>query len=394
MECRIMNKLVSMVLLATGLSLAANVVTYTATSKVSQKDADKKALEGVALQIGAQVKSSFETQTVEKADGSIERTADSRKSVSTNILLKGAKLQPGPKTNGMFQTTVTVDLDQLASKMLLDLQQLKSSMKTKDSLIRLDMLDRDYRKMESDMIQLEKLAVSYNDQLENLSFVQKVPQDLRLETTLGELTEFLISSMQTVKIEAEIQKGTLQVSVSDFAGPIANFPVVLTQDKKDLASRKTNAEGVAAFPMKEVTKHKPSGEVTVHADMNFKFVRQSALLNKTVSYGAQKTGASYRLNCSGEVAECGALQKFLIDAGLSIVDKPQLPELVATLEFSDKPNSSRTLVTSRATIKLRQGNSEMVEQPQGVGREAESAHVKAISKLPATRVINTFASGK
>ena len=389
-----MNKLVSMVLLATGLSLAANVVTYTATSKVSQKDADKKALEGVALQIGAQVKSSFETQTVEKADGSIERTADSRKSVSTNILLKGAKLQPGPKTNGMFQTTVTVDLDQLASKMLLDLQQIKSSMKTKDSLIRLDMLDRDYRKMESAMIQLEKLAVSYNDQLENLSFVQKVPQDLRLETTLGELTEFLISSMQTVKIEAEIQKGTLQVSVSDFAGPIANFPVVLTQDKKDLASRKTNAEGVAAFPMKEVTKHKPSGEVTVHADMNFKFVRQSALLNKTVSYGAQKTGASYRLNCSGEVAECGALQKFLIDAGLSIVDKPQLPELVATLEFSDKPNSSRTLVTSRATIKLRQGNSEMVEQPQGVGRDAESAHVKAISKLPATRVINTFASGK
>ena len=389
-----MNKLVSMVLLATGLSLAANVVTYTATSKVSQKDADKKALEGVALQIGAQVKSSFETQTVEKADGSIERTADSRKSVSTNILLKGAKLQPGPKTNGMFQTTVTVDLEQLASKMLLDLQQLKSSMKTKDSLIRLDMLDRDYRKMESDMIQLEKLAVSYNDQLENLSFVQKVPQDLRLETTLGELTEFLISSMQTVKIEAEIQKGTLQVSVSDFAGPIANFPVVLTQDKKDLASRKTNADGVAVFPMKEVTKHKPSGEVTVHADMNFKFVRQSALLNKTVSYGAQKTGASYRLNCSGEVAECGALQKFLIDAGLSIVDKPQLPELVATLEFSDKPNSSRTLVTSRATIKLRQGNSEMVEQPQGVGRDAESAHVKAISKLPATRVINTFASGK
>ena len=88
------------------------------------------------------------------------------------------------------------------------------------------------------------------------------------------------------------------------------------------------------------------------------------------------------------------MQKFLIDAGLSIVDKPQLPELVATLEFSDKPNSSRTLVTSRATIKLRQGNSEMVEQPQGVGRDAESAHVKAISKLPATRVINTFASGK
>ena len=44
-------------LLTASFSLAANVVTYTATSKVSQKDADKKAMEGVALQIGAQVKS-------------------------------------------------------------------------------------------------------------------------------------------------------------------------------------------------------------------------------------------------------------------------------------------------------------------------------------------------
>ena len=381
-------------LFLSGMALAANTVTYTATSKESQKDADKKALEGAAMQIGAKVDAKMETRLSESADGSIQKTTDSKKSVSTNILLKGAKIQPGPKQNGMFQSTVTVDLDQLASKILLDLDQVKVQMKSKDSLIRLDMLDRDYRKMEADMIQLEKMADQYNDHLEALSFVQSVPKELQLETTMGELTEFLISSMQSVKLEAEEKDGNLRVVVSDFAGPIALFPVALTQDGKNVAVAKTDAKGVVNFNLKKNKKLKPSGDLVVHADMNFKYVRQSALQNVSISYGAKKTGVAYRLACKGAVAECGALQKFLMDAGLSIADKAGLPELSVTLEFSDKDNSSKTLTTSRATVKFSCADKELVDQPQGVGRDAETAHVKAISKLSASRILETFASGK
>ena len=375
-------------------ALAANMVSYTATSNVSQKDADKKALEGVAMQIGAKVDSKMETRLSEKADGSIEKTTDSKKSVSTNVLVKGAKIVPGPKSNGLFQSTVTVDLDQLASKILLDLDQVKAQMKSKDSLIRLDMLDRDYRKMEADMIQLEKMARTYDEHLEALSFVQAVPKELRLETTMGELTEFLISSMQTVKLEAEEKDGNLRVVVSDFAGPIANFSVALTQDGKNVAAAKTDAKGVVIFNLKKIKNLKPSGDLTVHADMNFKFVRQSALQNVNVSYGAKKTGVVYRLACKGAAAECGALQKFLTDAGLSIADKAGIPELSVTLEFSDKDNSSKTLTTSRATVKFSCADKELVDQPQGVGRDAEAAHVKAISKLSASRIQEMFATGK
>lgn len=381
-------------LFLSGLALAANTVTYTATSKESQKDADKKALEGAAMQIGAKVDAKMETRLSESADGSIQKTTDSKKSVSTNILLKGAKIQPGPKQNGMFQSTVTVDLDQLASKILLDLDQVKVQMKSKDSLIRLDMLDRDYRKMEADMIQLEKMADQYNDHLEALSFVQAVPKELQLETTMGELTEFLISSMQSVKLEAEEKDGNLRVVVSDFAGPIALFPVALTQEGKNVAVAKTDAKGVVSFNLKKNKKLKPSGDLVVHADMNFKYVRQSALQNVSISYGAKKTGVAYRLACKGAVAECGALQKFLMDAGLSIADKAGLPELSVTLEFSDKDNSSKTLTTSRATVKFSCADKELVDQPQGVGRDAEAAHVKAISKLSASRILETFAAGK
>ena len=211
---------------------------------------------------------------------------------------------------------------------------------------------------------------------------------------MGELTEFLISSMQTVKLDAQEKDGNLSVVVSDFAGPIANFPVVLTQDGKNVAVAKTDAKGNVNFNLKKVKNLKPSGDLTVHADMNFKFVRQSALQNVNVSYGAKKTGVAYRLACKGAAAECGALQKFLTDAGLTIADQAGIPELSVTLEFSDKDNSSKTLTTSRATVKFSCADKELVDQPQGVGRDAEAAHVKAISKLSASRIQEMFATGK
>lgn len=385
------RKILGIAFLVPALALAANVVSYTATSKISQKDADKKALEGVAMQISSSVKASVETHLTEDKDGNVQSTFESKKSVTSNVLLKGAKISTSKK-DGLFQSTVTIDLEQLVSKILMDLNQSRDQMKSLDSIIRLDMIDRDYRKMAADMVLLEKKVDGYDELLENLSYFQPISGDLKLESTLGELTEFLMSSMSTIKMETSMTKSALVVTVSDFAGPIANFPLVLTQEKKNLASEKTNGKGVASFPLKTVMKNLPSGEVVVLPDMNFKFVRQSALVAKTVSYQSAKTGCKYRLACDGGVAECGALQSFLMDAGLNVSNNPGWPELSATMNFSDKPNSAKTLFTSRATITLKHGAVELVEQPQGVGKDEESAHMKAVSKMPATKILDTFAS--
>lgn len=387
-----MKKFLTAVMLAPVISMAANVVSYTATSTVSQKDADKKAMEGVAMQISSSVKASMESVKTEDRDGNVQSTFTSKKTVESNVLLKGAKIKVGPKQKGAYTSTVSVDLDQLSSAILLDLTKLQKEMKSKDSIIRLDMLDRDYRKMSGDMIQLEKLVDSYSLQLENLSFIQPVEKELLLESTLGELTEFLMSSMQTISMETDLTSEALVVTVKDFAGPIVNFPIILTQDKKDLVTEKTNAEGEAVFSLKDVMKKKPSGEVTVHPDMNFKFVRQSALITKTVSYQSEKKGCKYNFSCLGEVAECGAMQRFLGDAGLNVSSEYGLPGLDAVLSFSDKANSAKTLYTSRGTITLRYGSTELVEQTQGVGKDPESAHIKAVTKLPATKILNTFAT--
>lgn len=376
--------------LGAGLACASNLLTYSATSNVSQKDADQKALEGVAKQMSTRIKSEFETHKVQDASGKVTTSADLFKGSYTNVVLKGAKIVPGEKNGKLFTSTVTVDLDQIASKILLDLDAIRSEMKSKDSVIRLDMVDRNYRKVSVDMVALGKLADRYNAELENLSCVQKVPAELKLESTLKELREFLIADFSSVRLETDLTSEALIVTVTDYVGPVVGMPIALVQDRKNLASEKTDNEGNAIFSLKDVMAKKPVGEVTVRPEMNFEFVYPSSLASKTVQYSAEKRDCAYRFVCNGGQAECGALRKFMLESGFSFVDDRNKPELVAALSFSDKANSAKTLVTSKATVSLKSGDVELVELPQGVGRDNEAAHIKAVTKLPASKILQTF----
>lgn len=385
-----MNKLflASVVALATFASAAT--VTYTATSKKSQKEADMLALEGLAKQLRTNVSSEFVTEVKEDAKGNVTSTAKSTKNTSTNMVLKGAKVTPGPKTNGKFQSTATIDTDQMASKILVDLDAIRKDMKAKDSIIRLDMFDRDYRKMGVDMVALEKLADRYNESLEDLSCVQKVPAEMKLESTLGELKEYLVSGMSSLKFETDLTSEALIVTVADYMGPVVGFPLALTQDSRDIAHEKTNEEGEAVFSLAQVKKLHPSGDVTVHADLNFRYVRQSAVISKTVHYDTDVAACSYTLECEGPTEACGALRGHLIASGISISDKASLPKMKAKITSADKMNTSKTLCTSRITVAIEAGKQSISEQAQGVGRDEGIAQATAVKKVNATRLHDAF----
>lgn len=385
-----MNKLflASVVALATFASAAT--VTYTATSKKSQKEADMLALEGLAKQLRTNVSSEFVTEVKEDAKGNVTSTAKSTKNTSTNMVLKGAKVTPGPKTNGKFQSTATIDTDQMASKILVDLDAIRKDMKAKDSIIRLDMFDRDYRKMGVDMVALEKLADRYNESLEDLSCVQKVPAEMKLESTLGELKEYLVSGMSSLKFETDLTSEALIVTVADYMGPVVGFPLALTQDSRDIAHEKTNEEGEAVFSLAQVKKLHPSGDVTVHADLNFRYVRQSAVISKTVHYDTDVAACSYTLECEGPTEACGALRGHLIASGISISDKASLPKMKAKITSADKMNTSKTLCTSRITVAIEAGKQSISEQAQGVGRDEGIAQATAVKKVNATHLHDAF----
>ena len=299
-------------------------------------------------------------------------------------------MTPGPKTNGKFQSTATIDTDQMASKILVDLDAIRKDMKAKDSIIRLDMFDRDHRKMGVDMVALEKLADRYNESLEDLSCVQKVPAEMKLESTLGELKEYLVSGMSSLKFETDLTSEALIVTVADYMGPVVGFPLALTQDSRDIAHEKTNEEGEAVFSLAQVKKLHPSGDVTVHADLNFRYVRQSAVISKTVHYDTDVAACSYTLECEGPTEACGALRGHLIASGISISDKASLPKMKAKITSADKMNTSKTLCTSRITLAIEAGKQSISEQAQGVGRDEGIAQATAVKKVNATRLHDTF----
>lgn len=371
-----------------GVAFAENIITYTATSKVSQKDADKQAMAGVAKQVRTQVKSEFETTMKEDSQGNVSESSKSFKGTYTDVVLKGVKITVGPKSNGVFQSTATLDLDQLTSKLLLDLNTIRTDMKARDSVIRISLQAADYRKVASDMQGLEKLADKYNATLEELSMFQAIPSDMRLENTLAELMDFFENALANLKIETDVTSEAIMVTVSDVMGPIVNFPIVITQDHRDILRDKTDENGELALPLKKVRAKKPTGQVTVLSDINFKYLRKAAVAPQVVEYGSEKMSCAYRLNCSGDALECGALEKFISDAGIPLQDKKDLPELKATISFNDKANGN--LVTSKATVVLSYDDAKLTDQPQGIGRDADAAHTKAIGKMNANKIVNAF----
>ena len=110
-----MNKLILSLALVLASFASAEMLSYSAVSKKSQKDADQLALDGLAKQLRSKVESEFSVTKTEDAKGNIEETVYSKKKVSTNIVIKGAKLTAGPKQNGAYQSTATVDTEQMAS---------------------------------------------------------------------------------------------------------------------------------------------------------------------------------------------------------------------------------------------------------------------------------------
>ncbi|MCF0223504.1 MAG: hypothetical protein HUK20_04480 [Fibrobacter sp.] len=387
------NKLavVAFTLLVGGSSVfAENILTYTATSKVSQKDADQAALAGVAKQVQTQVKAEFETRKNENAQGEISETAQSFKGTYTDVVLKGVKITVGEKEKGVYKSTATLDLDQLTSKMVADLEMIRGDMKKLDSLIRAELQNADYRSVSMNLSELEKLADKYNDVLEELSMFRMISRDLLLESTLGELMDFFAKALESVKIETDLSSEALTITVSDVMGPVANFPIAVLQDRRELLQSKTDENGELVFPLDNVRAKKASGQVTVVANLSFKYMHKAAVESRVVEYSAEMSSCGYRLTCSGSTADCGTLHKVLSDGGLSLLDKAGLPELKVNMSFADKVSGNGSLYTSKATLVFSYDDVKMTEQPQGIGRDAGAAHEKAIAKMNAAKVVKAF----
>ena len=95
-------------------AMAGKIVTYTATSKISQEEANNTAIAGVAKQISSQVNAK-QTLTKEESTAGNKATLKenyrSTSQVSSSVKIKGITVTPVKVAKG-FKATATLDLDE------------------------------------------------------------------------------------------------------------------------------------------------------------------------------------------------------------------------------------------------------------------------------------------
>ena len=112
-------------------AFAGKVITYTASSEVSQEQANNTAIAGVAKQVSSTVVTDDKLRTEDVSAGGkekISQTYTSNKNVKTNVDLKWVKVTPLPKDGKKFRATATLDVDEMTNNIRLQMATAKEKL--------------------------------------------------------------------------------------------------------------------------------------------------------------------------------------------------------------------------------------------------------------------------
>ena len=168
-----MNLFKISLLLFAGIAFAGKVVTYTATSDVSQEEANNTAMAGVAKQISARVQAK---QTLEKKEttaagkSSISENYRSQSNVESNVKIKGVVVTPIKVSKG-YKATATLDLDEYTADIQLQMKTIKQELTALESSIREGKSKRQYAVAVNALNQAKEKIRTYDNLVEQLSAV-------------------------------------------------------------------------------------------------------------------------------------------------------------------------------------------------------------------------------
>ena len=113
-------------------AMAGKIVTYTATSKISQEEANNSAIAGVAKQVKSKV-SATQKQTkyedIYNGESTLGETYRANNTVKSNVVLKGVKVVPVKMEKGKgYKATATLDMDEFTADLRFRLNSIKQEL--------------------------------------------------------------------------------------------------------------------------------------------------------------------------------------------------------------------------------------------------------------------------
>ena len=188
----------------------ARMVTYTATSTVSQKDADEQAMAGLATQIRAHVSAAHSTQKSEvknskssKLNGQYSESIH----VQTELSLDGIELEHQQLAKEKWQTTASFNTDKAASLLRKKMREANAKAHTLDSLIHAALARHQY-----------DIAIDAFGEMAPLQLLhQRAVADLAIFEPLTKADDF---SMDLFALQAQISEALAHLKIS----PVDSVP--------------------------------------------------------------------------------------------------------------------------------------------------------------------------
>lgn len=389
-----LSALLATVLLATLPAMAGKVITYTATSTVSQEDANNAAIAGVSKQITSQVNSS---QTMRKTEvsgpkGSLTEKYSATNNVESNLKLKNVKVEVVKTDGKSWKATATLDLDEYTADIQYKLNSIKADVAKAEADARKALAERRYNVAAQALTNGQSRAVEYDPLVSQLSKIYPVDNSFLLKHNLPEVENILIGKLSSLKIEApndvfELTKPQMpewKITVTDSEGPVAGLPLVARQDKSTLLERRTLADGSATFSLRKVNFEKGPYEIIVTPNLPVSILKAAGLdQGVVVQYTVSKARCQVDLQCNQLANICNAVENRLSDFSVFSVQGEGDPEVTVTISTSPKTalkTGSTSLQSYNVSVTLKGDGIFVKAEDKGVGKNETDAIIKAIQK--------------
>ena len=377
-------------------ALAGKIVTYTATSTVSQEEANNSAMAGVAKQIKSQVSA---TQTLTKYedinDGKsvLGETYRAKSNVKSNVVLKGVKVVPIKVDKG-FKATATLDMDEFTASLQFRLKTLQQDISKLEKSARKAIDNRTYANAASDLETAEDKVNEYNFYLQQLADVYPLNDSHRLQHALPEIEKLLVERLSSITITTttepnfELTKAEMpswNVIVKDSIGPVPNFPLIARQSK-NLSERRTQKNGIATFKLRNVNFEKGPYEIIVEPNLSLELLKKTGLRNALeVPYRVKISRCAIKLYCEMEANVCSALENALSKKSIFVTDDEESTAPELSVEIENTFRGRLGFISSfDFTIAIKGEGVNFFTTGKGVGKTEAAATLSAIKKTDFT----------
>lgn len=372
-------------------AMAGKIVTYTATSKISQEEANNSAIAGVAKQVKSKI-SATQKQTkyedIYNGESTLGETYRANNTVKSNVVLKGVKVVPVKVDKG-FKATATLDMDEFTADLRFRLNTLKQEIAKLEGTSRQAFNDRIYINSINDHAEAVEKVNEYNFYLAQLADVYPIDDSYRLQHGLPEIEKMLVERLSRLTFEstapANLEIGrpempSWDVVVKDSLGPVPSFPLIARQSKT-LAERRTQDDGSATFSLRNVNFEKGPYVIIVEPNFPYELLRKTGLMNALeVPYRVIRSRCEVSVQCNLPSNICMAVDNALSKKSIyTTTDDTVSPPLKVEVS-SEIRNKLGALKSYDVSISIKGAGVDFFSMSKGAGKNETDATLSAIKK--------------